>query len=177
MTSPFRRCLHRSRLFVAVTVTIAVAVTVTISVNGAIAAVNGAAAGAGALVATSRPTAVAPSQTLQLASEPLDEEAYLLLGVREVLARWPSRFTSRELHEFRPGLEKILARRPVPVIPMALRGLWGSFFSAAGEGFFKHPFKRIWSKIEVVATPAWPPEQVQIGALQDYVLELRGDWR
>lgn len=30
---------------------------------------------------------------------------------------------------FRPGVEKVLARRPVPVIPMALRGLWDSMWS------------------------------------------------
>ncbi|OZB62377.1 MAG: glycerol acyltransferase, partial [Lysobacterales bacterium 13-68-4] len=30
---------------------------------------------------------------------------------------------------FRPGVEKILARHPVPVVPMALRGLWGSVWS------------------------------------------------
>jgi len=30
---------------------------------------------------------------------------------------------------FKPGIEKILARDPVTIIPLALRGLWGSFFS------------------------------------------------
>ncbi|HEU0277092.1 MAG TPA: MFS transporter [Rhodanobacteraceae bacterium] len=30
------------------------------------------------------------------------------------------------MQRFRPGVEKILARRPVPVIPLALRGLWHS---------------------------------------------------
>ncbi len=30
---------------------------------------------------------------------------------------------------FRAGVEKILQRRPVPVVPMALRGLWGSVWS------------------------------------------------
>ena len=30
---------------------------------------------------------------------------------------------------FKPGVERILAADPVPVIPMALTGLWGSFFS------------------------------------------------
>ena len=79
-----------------------------------------------------------------------------------------------EMHDFRPGIEKILARRPVPVVPMALRGLWGSFFSAAGEGFFKHPFKRIWSKIDVVADPPWPAERVTARALHDHILALRG---
>jgi 1-acyl-sn-glycerol-3-phosphate acyltransferase len=34
-----------------------------------------------------------------------------------------------EIAPFRPGVEKILARRPVPVIPMALRGLWRSMWS------------------------------------------------
>ena len=30
---------------------------------------------------------------------------------------------------FRPGIERILKSNPVPVIPIGLRGLWGSFFS------------------------------------------------
>jgi 1-acyl-sn-glycerol-3-phosphate acyltransferase len=34
-----------------------------------------------------------------------------------------------EIAPFRPGVENILARRPVPVIPMALRGLWRSMWS------------------------------------------------
>ncbi len=33
------------------------------------------------------------------------------------------------LGRFRPGVERILARRPVPVIPIALTGLWRSVFS------------------------------------------------
>jgi 1-acyl-sn-glycerol-3-phosphate acyltransferase len=34
-----------------------------------------------------------------------------------------------EIAAFRPGIEKILARRPVPVVPLALRGLWRSMWS------------------------------------------------
>jgi hypothetical protein len=33
------------------------------------------------------------------------------------------------LNTFRPGVQRILSRDPVPVIPMAISGLWGSFFS------------------------------------------------
>uniref|UniRef100_UPI003075C0C8 1-acyl-sn-glycerol-3-phosphate acyltransferase n=2 Tax=Gammaproteobacteria TaxID=1236 RepID=UPI003075C0C8 len=49
----------------------------------------------------------------------------------EVVCIFPEgRLTSNgQLGEFRPGVEKILERNPVPVIPMALKGLWGSFFS------------------------------------------------
>lgn len=34
-----------------------------------------------------------------------------------------------EIQEFKPGIERILERTPVPVIPMALSGLWGTWFS------------------------------------------------
>jgi 1-acyl-sn-glycerol-3-phosphate acyltransferase len=34
-----------------------------------------------------------------------------------------------EIAPFRSGVEKVLARRPVPVIPLALRGLWRSMWS------------------------------------------------
>jgi hypothetical protein len=34
-----------------------------------------------------------------------------------------------ELQPFRPGISRILAANPVPVVPMALSGLWGSFFA------------------------------------------------
>ncbi len=33
---------------------------------------------------------------------------------------------------FRPGVERILATDPVPVVPLSLGGLWGSFFSRKG---------------------------------------------
>ncbi len=36
------------------------------------------------------------------------------------------------LNPFRPGVERILAKDAVPVIPMAIEGLWGSFFSRKG---------------------------------------------
>ncbi|MGH6611022.1 MAG: MFS transporter [Burkholderiaceae bacterium] len=44
-----------------------------------------------------------------------------------------------ELYPFRPGIRRILERNPVPVIPMALRGLWGSFFSRYGGEAFSLP--------------------------------------
>ena len=34
-----------------------------------------------------------------------------------------------EMNTFRDGVEKIVQRRAVPVVPMALHGLWGSVFS------------------------------------------------
>ena len=54
-----------------------------------------------------------------------------------------------QLGEFRPGIDKILARDPVTVIPMALKGLWGSYFSHKdGHALTTRP-KRFWSKVSV----------------------------
>jgi len=85
---------------------------------------------------------------------------------------------SGELYPFRPGIKRILEANPVPVIPMALRGLWGSFFSrkdgaAMTRPWRLAPFQRIGLAVgEPVAAAAATPE-----ALQAQVLALRGDWR
>ena len=61
------------------------------------------------------------------------------------------------LNPFRPGVERILAADAVPVIPMALQGLWGSFFSRKGgramAGIPK-PSRRIVSVTVGAAMPA-----------------------
>lgn len=83
-----------------------------------------------------------------------------------------------ELNPFRTGVERIVARSPVPVIPMALRGLWGSFFSRFdGKRAFRRPFHRVWSHIEIVCGDPIPPAEATAPALQAAVLALRGDWR
>jgi 1-acyl-sn-glycerol-3-phosphate acyltransferase len=85
--------------------------------------------------------------------------------------------TTGELNPFRPGVERIVGRTPVPVIPMALRGLWGSFFSRQGGPAMRRPFRRFWSRIEVVAGPPVEPEAALAEALRAQVLALRGDLR
>lgn len=81
-----------------------------------------------------------------------------------------------ELNDFRPGVERILATTPVPVVPMALRGLWGSYFSRQGGQALKKPFRRgLWSRVELVLGPPVPPEAATAAHLQSLVAELRGD--
>ena len=107
-----------------------------------------------------------------------DEVAHAL-DAGELVCIFPEgRLTSTgDLNPFRSGVERIVARTPVPVIPMALRGLWGSFFSRQGGSAMRRPFRRFWSHIEVVASPAVSPDAVNAEALQAQVLALRGDWR
>jgi 1-acyl-sn-glycerol-3-phosphate acyltransferase len=76
------------------------------------------------------------------------------------------------LAPFRPGIEKIVRRTPVPVVPMALTGLWGSFFSRRGGRALSRPFRRVWSRIAVVVGEAVPPEQVRASTLRAHVAAL-----
>jgi 1-acyl-sn-glycerol-3-phosphate acyltransferase len=82
-----------------------------------------------------------------------------------------------ELDAFRPGIERILERRPVPVVPVGLRGLWGSFFSYAGGPPLRKLPRRFWSRVEVVVGPALEPVQATVETLQARVRELRGSSR
>lgn len=81
-----------------------------------------------------------------------------------------------EIDSFRPGIERIISETPVQVVPMALTGLWGSFFSHHGKGAFK--FKgRFWSKVGLVAGEPLAPETVSASALEQKVRQLRGEQR
>ena len=79
--------------------------------------------------------------------------------------------------EFRPGLERIVQETPVPVVPLALSGLWGSFFSRSYEGKAMRRLRGIFSHIALRAAPPVPPEQASLPALQATVLAMRGTRR
>ena len=82
-----------------------------------------------------------------------------------------------ELQPFKAGIEKILQRTPVPVIPMALRGLWGSFFSHKDGSAFSTLPRRFWSRVSVVAGDPVAANEAKAEALQETVLDLRGEAR
>jgi 1-acyl-sn-glycerol-3-phosphate acyltransferase len=85
---------------------------------------------------------------------------------------------SGEIQRFRPGIQRILAATPVPVVPMALRGLWGSFFSRKGGPAMTKPFRRgALSRIGIAVAPPVAPELATPEVLQARVQALRGDWR
>ena len=108
---------------------------------------------------------------LERAYERIDE--YLKAG--EVVCIFPEgRITDNgDLYPFKKGITRIIERTPVPVIPMALRGLWGSFFSRWGGTAMRYP-RGIFSNIGLVIDKAWAPLQVTPEALQARVGELRG---
>ncbi len=78
-----------------------------------------------------------------------------------------------ELNPFRPGVQQMIATTPVPVVPMALSGLWGSFFSRSHNGRAMRRWRGIHSRIALVAAPPVPAGAVTLEGLQATVLALR----
>ena len=111
---------------------------------------------------------------LERAYEQID--AYLKTG--EIVCIFPEgRITDNgDLYPFKSGVMRIIEANPVPVIPMALRGLWGSFFSRWGGAAMRYP-RGIFSRIGFVIDAGWAPVSVSVDALHSKVAELRGDWK
>jgi 1-acyl-sn-glycerol-3-phosphate acyltransferase len=83
-----------------------------------------------------------------------------------------------EMNAFRGGIAKIVARSQVPVIPMALRGLWGSVFSRDSSNVFERSFARgLRSRLALAVGQPVPPQEVTPEGLYEEVLALRGDWK
>ncbi len=73
------------------------------------------------------------------------EQARRVLDDGELLCIFPEGGITKDgsLGEFRGGVMKLLATHPVPVVPMALQNLWGSFFSRVEGGTaMVRPFRR-----------------------------------
>jgi len=84
---------------------------------------------------------------------------------------------SGELESFRPGILTVLETHPVPVVPMALAGLWGSLFSRhGGRALLKRP-KRLFARLRLSIGEPVAASRVTLEALETRVLELRGELR
>jgi 1-acyl-sn-glycerol-3-phosphate acyltransferase len=104
------------------------------------------------------------------------EAAAQVLREGDLLAIFPEGGITRDgtLQEFKGGIMKILAHQRVPVIPMALTGLWGSFFSRIEHGdAMVRPFRRgLFNRVLLKVATALPAEQVSPERLRDRVQAL-----
>ncbi|WP_426209810.1 MFS transporter [Massilia sp. TWP1-3-3] len=83
-----------------------------------------------------------------------------------------------EMNEFRGGIVKILERSQVPVIPMALRGLWGSLLTRDPTNLFGRSFARgPRSQLALAVGAPVQPAQATPEYLHQQVKSLRGDWK
>lgn len=83
-----------------------------------------------------------------------------------------------QISEFKGGVSKIVERSKVPVIPLALRGLWGHLLSKRNGHLFERAFKGgLRSRLALAVGLPVPPELATPELLQQKVQELRGKWK
>ncbi|KRG72321.1 glycerol acyltransferase [Stenotrophomonas terrae] len=118
-----------------------------------------------------------PKEDAALMQRAFDEvDAALAAG--ELVCIFPEGALTKDgqIAAFKSGVEKILARRPVPVVPMALKGMWSSMWSRRDTrlGRMRVP-RRFRAHIEVVAGPPVDGASTDAAQLEILVRKLRGD--
>jgi 1-acyl-sn-glycerol-3-phosphate acyltransferase len=128
---------------------------------------------------TMRTIPIAPAKEDNGMKDRAFEEVKKALEAGEVVGIFPEgKLTDTgELNAFRPGIRQIIEATPVPVVPMALSGLWGSFFSRSTNGKAMRSLRGIYSRIAFIVAPPVDPARVTLEGLQATVLELRGPRR
>lgn len=98
----------------------------------------------------------------------------------ELVALFPEGGVSEdgELRPFQPWIGLVLAGNSVPVIPLALSGMWGSVFSRRDGPIAKRLTKlRLWKKISIALGSPTSADTADCDALAEEVLMLRGENR
>jgi 1-acyl-sn-glycerol-3-phosphate acyltransferase len=103
-------------------------------------------------------------------------QARQVLADGDLLCIFPEGGITRDgqLGEFKGGVMKILQTHPVPVVPLALQNLWGSYFSRVERGTaMVRPFRRgAFSRVGLVAGEALAPATVTPVLLRERVQGL-----
>ena len=119
---------------------------------------------------------IAPQKDDPVAYERAFTQARQVLAEGDLLAIFPEGGITRDgsLGEFKGGVMKILQTHPVPVVPLALHNLWGSYFSRVegGTAMVKSFRRGLFSPVGLVAGPALPPAEVSPAVLRERVAGL-----
>ncbi|MDG2288535.1 MAG: 1-acyl-sn-glycerol-3-phosphate acyltransferase [Woeseiaceae bacterium] len=82
-----------------------------------------------------------------------------------------------EIKRFKPDIERIIERRAVPVIPVALGRLWGSWFSRQKNSGIRTIPGRLFTRVPVMFGEPVQPADASAEKLELLVRALRGDLR
>ncbi len=118
---------------------------------------------------------IAPQREDPAGYEQAFAKARAALDEGELVCIFPEGGITRDgrLAEFKGGGMKLLAHHPVPVVPLALQNLWGSFFSRIDGVAMKSPFRRgPFSRVALVAGAAMPSASVTPSGLRERVATL-----
>ena len=78
------------------------------------------------------------------------------------------------LGRFKPGVEWIVERDPVPVYPVAIRGLWGSVFSRKYlRSKYRFIPERLYRRVTVMCGDPIQPRDLDINYLHRVILSLK----
>jgi 1-acyl-sn-glycerol-3-phosphate acyltransferase len=129
---------------------------------------------------TSRAIPIAPAKEDPKLLERAYDDIAQALADGDVVGIFPEGGLTKdgEIQTFRGGIKRIIDRTPVPVIPMALQGLWGSYFSRVDGKAMKKPLRRgVLSKIGLAVGAPVAPAAATPEALQEIVTQLRAGWK
>ena len=112
---------------------------------------------------------------MNAAFETVDEE----LAAGNLVCIFPEGALTRDgkIQRFRPGLEKIIAQRAVPVVPVSLGRLWGGWFSRRPDGSMRMIPRRLFARVPIVVGPAVAANEVTAARMELLVRTQRGDNR
>lgn len=115
-------------------------------------------------------------QRPELVEEAFDKVAEALEN-GELVVIFPEGGITRtgDIAKFQPGIDKIVKRTPVPVIPLAIRGMWGTWSSRKRGKALKGLPTSYMKRLTVVVGESVPAEQASRVVMYDKVRELRGD--
>ncbi len=129
------------------------------------------------LFRATRSIPIAPAREDPLLLERAYDEIAKGLSAGDLICIFPEgRVTDDgEIHDFRGGIQRIIERTPVPVVPIALRGLWASFFGRQGGALLVRVFRLgLFGKIGLSVGVPVAPQAVTAEGLQAQVQALRG---
>jgi 1-acyl-sn-glycerol-3-phosphate acyltransferase len=108
----------------------------------------------GAMFRLAKAIPIAPQREDATVYEAAFRTARAVLEAGDLLCIFPEGAITRDgnLGEFKGGVMKVLETHPVPVVPLALHNLWGSFFSRIDGAAMTRPLRRgLFSRVGVRA--------------------------
>jgi 1-acyl-sn-glycerol-3-phosphate acyltransferase len=129
---------------------------------------------------TGKAIPIAPAKEDPALLERAYDEVAAALAQGELVGIFPEgRITDDgEIGMFRTGVTRIVERTPVPVVPMALKGLYGGFFSRHAGAAMTRPFRRgVFSRIALEVSPPLAAQEATPEVLKARIQAMRGDWR
>ncbi len=130
----------------------------------------------GAMFKLAKAIPIAPQKVDAAIYDNAFAEARRVLDDGELLCIFPEGGITQDgtLQPFKGGVMKILETHPVPVVPLALTNLWGSFFSRVNDGkAMTRPFRRgFFTRVGLVGGPPEAAAAVTPEKLQQRVASL-----